>query len=250
MAAQHSVHPTGGSRRVFRQFAWLEVGSVKAALSRPAHLRVTQAVGPLAKGIIVMWWSQKNWRRSTFITLLVVISLSCRYSPEISTPIEVLPSPTYTPLATSVLDTLQEGTTFSIDNLAFTFLEHRLEGCFISKYGNEICPNAGASFLWLHLKRENKGNSSDLPIYSCFWFFLQYRGEEMDSNSSVYGSYADSYPDRNSWVGGGCEQLYGGSFDDGWIVFKVPSGIVLDEAILRVESYEGPKFEQSWRFGE
>jgi len=39
------VHPTGGSRRVFGQFAWLEVGSVKMALSRPAHQRVTQAVG-------------------------------------------------------------------------------------------------------------------------------------------------------------------------------------------------------------
>ena len=38
-AAQHSVHPTGGTlrRRVFRQFVWLEVGSVKMALSRPAH---------------------------------------------------------------------------------------------------------------------------------------------------------------------------------------------------------------------
>src|ERR671924_581286 len=43
--AQQCVHPIsgkkcrshgGGSRRVFRQFAWLEVGSVKVALSRPA----------------------------------------------------------------------------------------------------------------------------------------------------------------------------------------------------------------------
>jgi hypothetical protein len=41
------VHPTGGSRRVFRQFTWLEVGSGKVALSRPAHPRVTQAVGQL-----------------------------------------------------------------------------------------------------------------------------------------------------------------------------------------------------------
>jgi len=39
------LHPTGGSRRVFRQFAWLGVGSVKVALSRPTHQRVTQAVG-------------------------------------------------------------------------------------------------------------------------------------------------------------------------------------------------------------
>ncbi len=45
--AQHSVHPTGGSLRVFRHFAWLEVGSVKVALSRPAHQRVTHTVGQL-----------------------------------------------------------------------------------------------------------------------------------------------------------------------------------------------------------
>jgi len=44
-AAQHSVHPTGGSRRVFWQFLWLEVGSVKVALSRPTHQRVTHPVG-------------------------------------------------------------------------------------------------------------------------------------------------------------------------------------------------------------
>ncbi len=52
-----SVHPIpgkvrrghdGGSRRVFRQFSWLEVDSVKAALSRPAHQRVTQAVSRLS----------------------------------------------------------------------------------------------------------------------------------------------------------------------------------------------------------
>ncbi len=30
-SAQHSVHPTGGSRRVFKQFAWLETDSVKVA---------------------------------------------------------------------------------------------------------------------------------------------------------------------------------------------------------------------------
>jgi len=50
--AQQSVHPTGGSLRVFRQFAWLEVGSAKAALSRPAHQRVTQAVGQFIAELI------------------------------------------------------------------------------------------------------------------------------------------------------------------------------------------------------
>src|SRR5512143_1280777 len=45
IAAQHSVHPTGGSLRVFKHFAWLEVGSDKIAWSRPAHQRVTHTVG-------------------------------------------------------------------------------------------------------------------------------------------------------------------------------------------------------------
>jgi hypothetical protein len=47
-AASASVgwFPTGGSLRVFKHFVWLEGGSVKAALSRPAHQRVTQAVSP------------------------------------------------------------------------------------------------------------------------------------------------------------------------------------------------------------
>jgi hypothetical protein len=31
--------------RVFKHFAWFEVGSSKIAFSRPAHQRVTQAVG-------------------------------------------------------------------------------------------------------------------------------------------------------------------------------------------------------------
>ena len=43
--AQHSVHPTGGSLRVFKHFVWLEAGSVKKAFSRPTHQRVTRAVG-------------------------------------------------------------------------------------------------------------------------------------------------------------------------------------------------------------
>jgi hypothetical protein len=39
------TYPTGGSLRVFRQFVWPEVGSVKMALSRLAHQRVTPTVG-------------------------------------------------------------------------------------------------------------------------------------------------------------------------------------------------------------
>jgi hypothetical protein len=35
--AQHSVHLTGGSLRVFKHFVWLQVGSGKAALSHPTH---------------------------------------------------------------------------------------------------------------------------------------------------------------------------------------------------------------------
>jgi hypothetical protein len=47
--AQHSVHPTGGSLRVFKQFVWLEAGSGKVAFSRPTHPRVTHTVGRLFK---------------------------------------------------------------------------------------------------------------------------------------------------------------------------------------------------------
>ena len=48
-AAQHSVHPTGGTRRVFKRFAWLGVGSGKMAFSRLAHPRVTLTVGRLVR---------------------------------------------------------------------------------------------------------------------------------------------------------------------------------------------------------
>ena len=41
------MHLTGGSRRVFRHFAWLQAVSVTMALSRPVHQQVTQAVGRL-----------------------------------------------------------------------------------------------------------------------------------------------------------------------------------------------------------
>ena len=45
--AQHSVHPTGGTLRVFKQFAELGVDSGKMALSHPTHQRVTPTVSPL-----------------------------------------------------------------------------------------------------------------------------------------------------------------------------------------------------------
>ena len=35
----------GGSLRLFKEFAWLEAGSDKITLYRPAHQPVTQAVG-------------------------------------------------------------------------------------------------------------------------------------------------------------------------------------------------------------
>jgi len=41
------------ARRVFRQFAWLQAGSGKMALPRPAHQRATPAVSqPLQNGEI------------------------------------------------------------------------------------------------------------------------------------------------------------------------------------------------------
>ena len=44
-SAQHSVHPTGGSLRVFGQFSWLKPVPSKRRCLVPAHQRVTQTVG-------------------------------------------------------------------------------------------------------------------------------------------------------------------------------------------------------------
>ncbi len=38
------MHPTGGTRRVFEQYLWLEAGSVKVMLSRLTHQRATRAI--------------------------------------------------------------------------------------------------------------------------------------------------------------------------------------------------------------
>ena len=77
--AQHSVHPTGGSLRVFRQFAWLGVGSGKVALSRLTHQRVTQAVGRLTLSCLL----GKNKARPTK-TLLCKPSFSDTFSEGLS----------------------------------------------------------------------------------------------------------------------------------------------------------------------
>ena len=61
-AAQHSVHPTGGSLRVFEQFVWLGVGSGKTVLSRPTHQPVTQAVGRHAFFLKVGRWAKQRDR--------------------------------------------------------------------------------------------------------------------------------------------------------------------------------------------
>ena len=160
------------------------------------------------------------------------------------TPTEAF-SATFTPTPPTAIATptpLHTGETWVADNLAITVLEHEVASCYTSEYGSEICPPEGAAFLWVHLLRENRGSSSDLPIYSCFWVSLLYRGNEL--RPSWDGDY---HVGRPSWSGGGCAQLYPGKRDEGWVCFEVPAGINLGEAILRVESYEGPKFEQQWR---
>jgi hypothetical protein len=67
---QHSVHPisgkerrshSGGSRRVFEQFAWLEVGSGKVALSRPTHQRVTHTVGRQKRKLVSFVLQDISW---------------------------------------------------------------------------------------------------------------------------------------------------------------------------------------------
>jgi hypothetical protein len=153
----------------------------------------------------------------------------------------VTPSLT-SPVTTATPTPLPEGGTWTVDDLAITVLEHEVAGCYTSKYGSEICPPEGAVYLWVHLLRENRGDSSDLPIRSCFWICLFYRGVKL--RPSLDG---DHHPERVGWSGGGCGQLYFGKQDEGWVCFEVPAGIDLSEVILHVESYEGPKFEQRWR---
>ncbi len=71
---QHSVHPTGGSLRVFRQVAWLQVGSGKVASSRPAHQRVTLTVGQLIRR------DKENVMRKLYLStlfMLFLLSSSC-----------------------------------------------------------------------------------------------------------------------------------------------------------------------------
>ena len=53
------------SVRVFKQFSWLGVGSVKVALSRPTHQRVTRVVGRLAPRIEGFRDGHSPWNGST-----------------------------------------------------------------------------------------------------------------------------------------------------------------------------------------
>ena len=69
------MHPTGGSLRVFGPFAWLGVGSVKMALPRPAHPRVTQAVGGLNCGTENLFIKQSRFFESVeFVKGKIVFS--------------------------------------------------------------------------------------------------------------------------------------------------------------------------------
>jgi hypothetical protein len=77
------VHPTGGSLRVFRQFAWLEVGSVKMVLSHPAHQRVTQAVRRTKSGSLGRNASKKPHTMHPYkyrCFLQSVLGASCAFS--------------------------------------------------------------------------------------------------------------------------------------------------------------------------
>jgi hypothetical protein len=74
------VHPTGGSLRVFGHFAWLGVGSGKTALSRPAHQRVTPAVGQLEQYVmdnneakILLQKTLEQFRQYSFKELQAII---------------------------------------------------------------------------------------------------------------------------------------------------------------------------------
>ena len=66
------MHPTGGSLRVFRQFVWLGAGSGKMALSRPAHQRVTQAVGRSS----IEWKLIMKFSKAILIAAAIIFVLS------------------------------------------------------------------------------------------------------------------------------------------------------------------------------
>jgi len=152
---------------------------------------------------------------------------------------------TQTPSPVPTVAYMQESETLIADGLSITVLEHKLEGCYTSKYNNEQCPSRGAALLWVHIKRENVRNSSDMPIYSCFWFQLLYRENELETSY-----FHDNHAERENWNSGGCGQLYSGNSDEGWVSFEVPEGIELVDALFRIESYQGPELEQVWKLSK
>jgi len=76
------VHPTGGSRRVFRPFAWLEVGSVKAVLSRPAHPQVTRAVSQ-PEEVVINMNALDTTQILAFFVVIIVVALGMTDHPSI-----------------------------------------------------------------------------------------------------------------------------------------------------------------------
>jgi len=145
------------------------------------------------------------------------------------------------PTTTLPIQISEPGGAFNTEGLSITLIETELSSCFTSKYNNKICPNQGASFLWAHFKREDLLSSADLPIYSCFTITLLYQKNELNSEN------LGEYPNRTDWSNGGCNQLYGGGVDEGWVYFEVPTGIDISEPIIKVESYQGPIFTHEWR---
>ncbi len=80
------MHPTGGTLRVFRRFAWLGVDSDKMALSYPAHQRVTQAVRRTESGMtnpnqIDPLWSRIETGSDYEIQRVALAELRRRYLP-------------------------------------------------------------------------------------------------------------------------------------------------------------------------
>ncbi len=84
------MHPTGGSLRVFKQFSWLEVGSVKVALSRPAHQRVTPAVG----------WLNMMKAKPILLIFLLMFVCSCSSNKVLQDSSTVVPPVTKKPTST------------------------------------------------------------------------------------------------------------------------------------------------------
>jgi len=183
------VHPTGGSRRVFKQFVWPEVDSVKIALSRPTHQRVTQTVGLLFKMAFI---KMKKYIEIFPVVILALLSANACVSTRIFSPTsipmhtpQITPTHTQTPVIYPVqgYDVL-----LSPDGTKKAVYDAHLSRTF------EVI-DANETILWSITYDAKKFDLAE-PWYKPFYWskdgkFLYYtcfHGQETDGSSKFYGN--------------------------------------------------------------